>query len=573
MRSPGLCAGVLLLLALNVASAASEHVSEWKDQGARALINLPGDFDATKPTLLIIYACPNGNSVEWTLGAKLERGMDWHYDIQHIAAQVRKLRQVDSSRNIAMACIEAEGKSWPAWRKARPDNGRIIRDIVTQLSRAVPGQESSKRIALTCHSGGGSFLFGYLNGGEHVGDNIERLAWLDATYAYDDADGHGDKLLAWLKGNDKRTLVVIAYDDREVKLNGKNIVSPTGGTYYRSHKMIDRINRDVKLAESKRGEFESFVGMNGQIHFLLHTNPERKILHTVLVERNGLLEAMTLGTALEKQWGGEFWGERAYADLIAPVAAKPQAATQASSRPHGIPPRPPTAIGGRFFLETISDLPPKAREAAIVQEITRGNIPEFLRKFVPIHVKIDGHECVYEVMPDYLAVGSDDDFVRLPMTPQSAAAIAEALGCTLPTRKMVNDICARSEVKLEPKPLTERREALETFAQHNQIIEAQRQGKPLGALVAGHKKDVVISNRLKEKPNRVAIYGWHKPDGKPIQPLYVGHVDWYVDYSHGIRLVKKTVVVNGKKRAIDEVLKDPALSALLSDEGPIDASY
>ena len=26
-------------------------------------------------------------------------------------------------------------------------------------------------------------------------------------------------------------------------------------------------------------------------------------------------------------------------------------------------------------------------------------------------------------------------------------------------------------------------------------------------------------------------------DGKPIQPLYTGHVNWYVDYSHGVRLV------------------------------------
>ena len=109
--------------------------------------------------------------------------------------------------------------------------------------------------------------------------------------------------------------------------------------------------------------------------------------------------------------------------------------------------------------------------------------------------------------------------------------------------------------------------------QHNAIIAEQRAGKPLGLLIAGDKKDVVISNKLKEKPNKVAIYGWHKPDGKPIQPLYTGHGDFYADYSHGIRLVKKTVVVDGKKMAIERLLKDPELSVLLSDEGPIEASY
>src|SRR4030095_16998647 len=141
-----------------------------------------------------------------------------------------------------------------------------------------------------------------------------------------------------------------------------------------------------------------------------------------------------------------------------------------------------------------------------------------------------------------------------PATPH---ATADAFGCSLPTRKMVNDIYAAAEVKLEPKPLTEQREAVRTFVQHNQIIQEQLVGQPPGKLIAGDKKDVVISNRLKEKPNKVAIYGWHKLDGKPIQPLYVGHGDWYADYSHGIRLIKRDVLIDGKPRDIGEVLSDP----------------
>jgi len=104
-------------------------------------------------------------------------------------------------------------------------------------------------------------------------------------------------------------------------------------------------------------------------------------------------------------------------------------------------------MGGKFFAETVADLPPKAREAAIVQEILRGNIPDFLRTFVTIKV---GDGVAYEVMPDYLAIGTDADFVRMPMMPQSAAIIATAFGCTLPTRKMVNDIYAQAAIKLEP---------------------------------------------------------------------------------------------------------------------------
>ena len=89
----------------------------------------------------------------------------------------------------------------------------------------------------------------------------------------------------------------------------------------------------------------------------------------------------------------------------------------------------------------------------------------------------------------------------------------------------------------------------------------------------GIKKDVVLTNRLSEKPHRVAIYGWHYPDGKPIQPLYVGHVDWYVDYSHGIRLMSQRMVVDGQPMRVSEVLMNKDLSVLLSNEGPIEIGY
>ena len=160
---------------------------------------------------------------------------------------------------------------------------------------------------------------------------------------------------------------------------------------------------------------------------------------------------------------------------------------------------------------------------------------------------------------------TDRDEIRITIQ------IAAAFGCSLPTRKMVDAIYEQAEVKLEPRPLGEPRETVRRFVEHNGMIEQQRAGKPLGALVAGHKKDVVISNRLKEKPGKVAIYGWHKLDGKPIQPLYVGHVDWYVDYSHGIRLVKNECEVDGKKTTVADVLTDQQVCELLSDEGPIAA--
>lgn len=238
-----------------------------------------------------------------------------------------------------------------------------------------------------------------------------------------------------------------------------------------------------------------------------------------------------------------------------------------------IPPRPAHAITGSEFIHAIAALPREEREAAVLRELMAGNIPGFLRELRTVTAADTGADGAprtvqYRVMPDYLAIGSDSDYVRMPMTPATAQAICDAFGFVLPTRKMVDDIWKAAPVKLEPRPLTIDRESPLTFRQHHSIIEAQL-GAQRGQFVAGIKKDVVVTNRLAERGDRVAIYGWHYLNGTPIQPLYVGHVDWYVDYSHGIRPVSREMQVNGVATSFEEIVGDPRLHPLLSDEGPI----
>ena len=111
----------------------------------------------------------------------------------------------------------------------------------------------------------------------------------------------------------------------------------------------------------------------------------------------------------------------------------------------------------------------------------------------------------------------------------------------------------------------------EYYSQHNRLVEQQRRAKniPLGSLLAGQKKDLVITNRLRDKPGRVAIYGWQHPNGKPIQSLSTVHDAEYADYSHGVRLVSTTAYVNGKKRSLYDLLEDPKLASMISKEGGI----
>jgi hypothetical protein len=160
----------------------------------------------------------------------------------------------------------------------------------------------------------------------------------------------------------------------------------------------------------------------------------------------------------------------------------------------------------------------------------------------------------------------------MPMTPRTAQAAAEIFDCVLITRKMSSDIFAQAECKLDPRPLTVDREKVETFLEHHRMIESQRQqkGTRLGLLVAGTKKDVVLSARLRDNSGRVAIFGWHFSDGRPIQPLSLVHQETYVDYSHGIRLASRAIEIDGQMRNLEEIMEDSELSALVSDEGPID---
>jgi hypothetical protein len=237
--------------------------------------------------------------------------------------------------------------------------------------------------------------------------------------------------------------------------------------------------------------------------------------------------------------------------------------------PLNLPPRPADAPGGTAFARSVAGLGREAREQRIANEVLAGNVPASSREFVPVTVSAGGATATYHVAPDYLAVGSDDDPFLVPLTPATAQAIADRLGCALPTAKMVDDIYAAAAVKLTPEPIppSPAMTTVPVFLDHNARVLAQRRSKPARGLVAGHKKDVVIAGKVVSSSENVAIYGWHRPDGTPIQPLYTGHAASWVDYSHGVRLVRRRLIVNGAETTLEAVLADPKLAPLLSGEG------
>lgn len=279
------------------------------DPGVRVLINCPLLLDTNKPVRLILYALPNGNTIEQTIGHKLKEGEDWHFDIQHIGAQTRWLRAREPGVNIIIAYFECAEKSWPTWRKKNdPVNKRIV--PIVNAVRARFAQYSPK-LVLTGHSGGGSFTFGYLNGVEHIPAEVERIAFLDSNYAYDSALGHTDKLIEWLKGDEKHYLCLLAYHDSIALLNGKTFVSESGGTWGRSLAMVKDFSAKLEWKSESDAEWQRHSALDGRVKFFLKENPTKAILHTRQVEWNGFIHAMLTGTTQEGK-DYTYMGARAY---------------------------------------------------------------------------------------------------------------------------------------------------------------------------------------------------------------------------------------------------------------------
>jgi len=281
-------------------------------------INLPDDITHISPkkkTLLIFFALPNGNSIEWTMGKQLQPGDDWHYDIQHIAAQARWLRQAMPDQNIIVAYMANELKSWPAWKKQQSNGPMEIKRIVDSITGMFASLHTD--IMLNSHSGGGSFIFGYLDAVDKIPEQVSRIAFIDSDYGYEDSL-HSAKLVQWLNASKQHHLNVLAYNDSVVIYNGKPLVSPTGGTWYRTKMMQRKLSESFHFKTHADTSLIHYSALSGRIDIYLKTNSEGKIYHTEQVARNGFIHTVISGTKYQGKPGYQYWGERVYGEFIRP---------------------------------------------------------------------------------------------------------------------------------------------------------------------------------------------------------------------------------------------------------------
>jgi len=206
-------------------------------------------------------------------------------------------------------------------------------------------------------------------------------------------------------------------------------------------------------------------------------------------------------------------------------------------------------------------------------EFMRGNVPDFMRPenwreiTVERIIGVRTVRATVRVCPDYLAIGSNDDYVRIPMNPITAQRIADHFGFALPTMRLVDIVDAESKRQGGRIPFHQApdiakfmgipwdRSTVDGFwtrspdfarAQNSMIDEDVHGLRDPNVIRSGQKKDVIYDpatnlgafatdsktgERRKVADRGVAIYHPRR------QPAAIPHEETFHDYSHGIRFV------------------------------------
>ena len=174
-----------------------------------------------------------------------------------------------------------------------------------------------------------------------------------------------------------------------------------------------------------------------------------------------------------------------------------------------------------MFGMTIPDIPPGQQR----NEWILANVDSFQPEFHQVGNLL--------VANDYFSI----EGVRIPCDALTSEAIVAHFGGRLPIPSEVDAVWKASTVRLEPHPWGPPYDSsmlsTDRYTKYSAKIDIQINGRV--GLISGHKKDVVKRTRL----DTVAIYGWHRLNGVPIQQFNDHtHEATYADYSHGVRIIK-----------------------------------
>jgi len=155
----------------------------------------------------------------------------------------------------------------------------------------------------------------------------------------------------------------------------------------------------------------------------------------------------------------------------------------------------------------------------------------------------------WHVAPRYIA----------PVARGDVLALADAWECDVPSRELVDAIWRAADVRLDPYSLTRPptlAEASSWAAYADQAARIERALAGREGLVVGTHKDFASLGG-----GRIDLYGWHTLAGRPIEPGRTSHSATYVDYSQGLRLVRRVGDARAARRETWEPPSPRAIAA------------
>jgi hypothetical protein len=287
--------------------------------------------------------------------------------------------------------------------------------------------------------------------------------------------------------------------------------------------------------------------------------------------------------------------------------------------PARAPARTGSLEGGRVFLDRLTsegtdviggvEVPKNiARDQKFYEQLIAGNMPDFCRLWSEVaynwtDAQGGTHTARVWITPDCLAVGSNDDWLRVTVTGYGAQRLASAWGCLLPTPKiLLKAFFQSSTARLTAHPLRAwgTRGDHAGDGKHQGCNTAMRwaediiQGviacnpstpvppaippmfepalgahgsppactlasrNPAGQILVGHKKEVVLPYHTR---GMLTFWGFY--DGNdPAHPTFrqsgnAAHPIGFTDYSQGARLVHPVMEIDGAQVNYADVLGDP----------------
>ncbi len=227
------------------------------------------------------------------------------------------------------------------------------------------------------------------------------------------------------------------------------------------------------------------------------------------------------------------------------------------------------------MLKSWGEPPGEKREAKILKSVLSDALLPI--EWCAVTSVIPGHSCTFYAASDALKVGDASDFVRVNVSHTTAQKVVDALGLAIPTTKIADLIHTAASVVILPQTQDPDAAMANTsrMVLHSKAVSAHVDER--SGLVSTVGKDWVLTNKLVGRPDRAANYGWHVPSSSfrgpggaaVYQPLGLAHNRFHTDYSQVLRPIHRWLVVDGKNMLLEDVLTNPELATLLSDEGAL----